>query len=60
MALRLALRASASSAAVCSVGSQIISQPSTRPVIGGMPQWRAPNRPTWSAKASSSVDTIDL
>ena len=35
--LRLACSAAASSATVCSGGSQIISQPATRPIIGGMP-----------------------
>ena len=53
-ALRLICSASAISAAVCAGGSQISSQPATRPVAGGMPYWRAKKRPTWSAKSSSA------
>lgn len=53
-ALRLACRAPAASATVCSGGAQISSHPATRRIIGGSPQERAKWRPTWSAISSSA------
>lgn len=50
---RLALIPAAMSAADCSAGSQIISQPRMRPVIGGSPSWRAKKAETCSIQASS-------
>ncbi len=52
-ALRLMPSASAIAAAGCCGGSQINSQPMTRPVAGGTPYCFAKWRPTRSTNASS-------